>query len=295
MMVDTTPALAAASQLPTIIYATASSSTVTITNASPGVVSWTAHGLSAGTRVIFSTTGALPTGLTAGTTYYVISAGLAADSFRVSTSLGGTAVNTSSAGSGTHTCYAGYYQRPIRVAGRAEWSSGLTSAGAYNASPTTIQLYGPGVALPGQMVQRVASSDAAYASGTTAVPCDDTIPQSTEGDQYLGLAITPISAANMLRIRTNAQLGCGTAGNTLAVSLYKDSDSNSLETMWDYNSGYPEIQAQFDHFRLAGTAVSQTFKLRAGAQSGTTYFNGFGGRFYGGQVTSRIVIEEYQT
>ena len=295
MLVDTRPALASASQLQTIIYATASSSTVTITNASPGVVSWTAHGLSAGTQVIFSTTGALPTGLTAGTTYYVISAGLAADSFRVSTTLGGSAVNTSSVGSGTHTCYAGYYQRPIRVVGYAEWSSGLSSGGAYANSPTTIQLYGPGVALPGQMVQRVASVDATYASGTTAVPCDDTIHQITEGDQYLGVSITPISAANMLLIKTNAQLGCGTAGNTLAVSLFKDSDSNAIDTVWDYNSGYPEIQAIFEHFRIAGTTVSQTFKLRAGAQSGTTYFNGFGGRFYGGIVTSRIVVEEYQT
>lgn len=78
-------------------------STVTITIATPGVVSWTAHGLFAGCPVVFTTTGALPTGLTAGTTYYVISAGLAADSFRVSTVAGGSAVNTSGTQSGVHT------------------------------------------------------------------------------------------------------------------------------------------------------------------------------------------------
>ncbi len=79
------------------------SSTVTITVASPGVVSWTAHGLAAGTPVVFTTTGALPTGLTAGTTYYVIAAGLATDSFRVSATPGGSAINTSGSQSGTHT------------------------------------------------------------------------------------------------------------------------------------------------------------------------------------------------
>ena len=44
--------------------------TATMTIASPCVVSLTKHGLRDGTGVVFSTTGALPTGITAGTTYY---------------------------------------------------------------------------------------------------------------------------------------------------------------------------------------------------------------------------------
>lgn len=79
------------------------SSTVTITIASPGVITWTGHTLKAGSPVVFTTTGALPTGLTAGTTYYVISAGLGANSFQVSATPGGSAVNTSGSQSGTHT------------------------------------------------------------------------------------------------------------------------------------------------------------------------------------------------
>ena len=79
------------------------SSTVTISNASPAVITWTSHGLSAGMEIAFSTTGSLPTGLTAGTRYYVIASGLGTNSFQVSATFGGSAVNTSSAGSGTHT------------------------------------------------------------------------------------------------------------------------------------------------------------------------------------------------
>ncbi len=78
-------------------------STVTISNASPAVVTWTGHGFVAGQPVVFSTTGSLPTGLTAGTVYYVISAGLTANEFQVSATAGGAAIDTSSAGSGTHT------------------------------------------------------------------------------------------------------------------------------------------------------------------------------------------------
>lgn len=84
-------------------------STVTITIASPGVVSWTAHGLVTGQKVQLTTTGALPTGLTASTTYYVINTG-AADTLRLATSLAnavaGTAINTSGSQSGTHTMVA---------------------------------------------------------------------------------------------------------------------------------------------------------------------------------------------
>lgn len=77
--------------------------TVTIENGADADITWTAHGLVAGQPVIFSTTGALPTGLTAGTVYYVIANGLTTDTFKVSAAKGGSAVTTSSAGTGTQT------------------------------------------------------------------------------------------------------------------------------------------------------------------------------------------------
>lgn len=84
------------------------SGTVTMTIASPAVVTQTAHGLKAGSKVSFETDGALPTGVTAGTTYYVIATGLTADAFQFSETEGGSAVNTSGSQSGTHTLYRNY-------------------------------------------------------------------------------------------------------------------------------------------------------------------------------------------
>lgn len=75
--------------------------TVTITNASPGVVTWTGHGLQNGEAVVLSTSGALPTGLTAGTIYYLVAR--TDNTFELAATVGGTPINTSSAGSGTHT------------------------------------------------------------------------------------------------------------------------------------------------------------------------------------------------
>jgi len=74
----------------------------TVTQASPGVFTSVAHGLSANDTVIFNTDGALLTGLAVGTTYYVIATALTADVFEVSTTLAGSAVNTTGTQSGNH-------------------------------------------------------------------------------------------------------------------------------------------------------------------------------------------------
>ncbi|MET4170954.1 hypothetical protein ABIB99_002036 [Bradyrhizobium sp. LA6.1] len=80
--------------------------TVTMTIASPCVVTWGGHALRQGDPVIFTTSGALPTGITAGTVYYV-GASPGASTFNVSTSfanaLAGVHINTSGSQSGTHT------------------------------------------------------------------------------------------------------------------------------------------------------------------------------------------------
>lgn len=79
-----------------------STSTVTISQASPGVITWTASGAVVNRPVDLTTTGTLPSPLVAGGTYYVKTV-IDANNFTVSTTLGGTAIATTTAGSGTHT------------------------------------------------------------------------------------------------------------------------------------------------------------------------------------------------
>jgi hypothetical protein len=76
---------------------------VTISVASPGVVTVAGgHGLEAGARVVFDAEGGtLPTGLTEGTAYYVVAAGLTPTKFSVATTPGGTPIATTGAGSAT--------------------------------------------------------------------------------------------------------------------------------------------------------------------------------------------------
>lgn len=98
------------------------SSTVTFSNSSPGLVNWTNHGLSANAPIFFSTTGILPSPLSAAVlstgpqvspnTYqsnpplYYVKTIVSPDAFTISATQGGAPVSTSSAGSGTHTAFA---------------------------------------------------------------------------------------------------------------------------------------------------------------------------------------------
>jgi hypothetical protein len=83
------------------------SATATMTIATPCVVTWTAHGLWDGATARFTTTGALPTGLTASTDYFITK--IDANTFNLSTTLAnqvaGTKIATSGTQSGVHTAF----------------------------------------------------------------------------------------------------------------------------------------------------------------------------------------------
>jgi hypothetical protein len=104
------------------------SATVTISIAVPGVVTWTDHGLSVNDTIRFTTTGALPTGLAAGTTYYVKTV-LSPNTFTVSASAGGAVITTSGTQSGVQTALLWYGTAVVAVANTAVTLASITVPG----------------------------------------------------------------------------------------------------------------------------------------------------------------------
>jgi len=145
-------------------------STVTISIASPGVVTWASNGLPNGTPVYLTTTGALPTGLVVNTVYFVVNR--AAGSFQLSATPGGAAIVTTGSQSGTHTANAALHRvyeslansntgNPPAIDDGTKWLDiGLTNRWAMfdllrntataQASPLTVVL------TPGQRVDSIA-------------------------------------------------------------------------------------------------------------------------------------------
>lgn len=82
----------------TTYYVGTAPASVTISIASPGVVTWANHGLAANAPVVFS--GTVPTGLSKGVIYFVVGSSITTNTFEVSATAGGAAINTSGTSSG---------------------------------------------------------------------------------------------------------------------------------------------------------------------------------------------------
>lgn len=147
---------------------------------------------------------------------------------------------------------------------------------------------------PGGVVQVQHATTGAVDTTTTTIPNDDTIPQNTEGKEFLTCSITPKSATNKLLIEVHMQCSPSASANVIAA-LFKDSDAGALAAAFQIGSGASEVRRiSFSHYVTAGSTSAQTYKVRAGlSTAGTLTLNGSGGsRLFGGIASSSITITE---
>ena len=173
----------------------------------------------------------------------------------------------------------------------------LTSGGdttiSGNATVTGTLTFPPNA---GQVLQVVNFQTGEYNSGTTVMPIDDTIPQNTEGDEYMTLTITPTSATSKLLIEISALLATS-AGQWIVGAIFQDTTADALAGGYFYEpNGNAGKELTIRHYMTAGTTSATTFKFRAGVHtSGTLYFNGSNARYLGGVAASSITITEIAT
>jgi len=170
----------------------------------------------------------------------------------------------------------------VTLNGAGSSSLFLNQAGSYVASSTS----GSG--------QVVSSFTGAVATGTTTIPNDDTIPQNTEGDQYLSLAITPASATSKLEITVLVSAAGSVATANTIVALFQDSTANALAVTTSDTIALNVIGiTTLIYTMTSGTTSPTTFKVRVGQNVGTTTINGRGGaRDFGGVCVTGIIIRE---
>lgn len=193
----------------------------------------------------------------------------------------------------------------VKVTGNASGTGTLTIAAPNTNSDYTLTLpTATGTLLSsastanfpaGSVLQVVNFQTGALATGTTTIPLDDTIPQNTEGNEYMTLAITPKSASSKLIIQAQAVLSNSKAGFWMTMALFQDSTANALATTVTFQpTGTGIVVDNITYYMTSGTTSSTTFKIRAGGEAaGTTTFNGeSGARRYGGTAASSITIWE---
>jgi len=147
----------------------------------------------------------------------------------------------------------------------------------------------------GSILQVVNYQFATLFTTSTQIPLDNTIPQITEGGQFLTLAITPTSATSKLFIQINYFYAVNSAAH-VTTAIFQDSTANAIAAQCTYLSvGGENQQAAINYYMTSGTTSATTFTARIGANnSNTVYVNGSnsGTAFYGGVGISSMTIME---
>lgn len=145
-----------------------------------------------------------------------------------------------------------------------------------------------------KVIQMVNTQTGTVATGSGNIPSDNSIPQNTEGDQYMSLSITPTSASSILLIDVVA-IASAASDTFLSGALFQDSTANALASIAGLIAGTDKVYTfAFRHKMTAGTTSATTFKVRIGGNAGNTTFNGrASGQLHGGVLASSITITEY--
>lgn len=150
----------------------------------------------------------------------------------------------------------------------------------------------------GHVVQVQMYEDQIVVSGAGVIPFDGSIPQITEGNQFINVSITPKSASNILIIdglfsgyETSNSYNYG-----FCVALFKQGQNDALATwygdVYDYTTERINT-IPFAHKMVAGGTSPILFRLHAGVPVGSTSMNrGAGGLRYGGTLSSYMRVWE---
>jgi len=183
----------------------------------------------------------------------------------------------------------------VRILGYIEIQTDAT-AGNWANEDTLLVLMHDGIHRTCDIIQSLMTLNGALATGTTMLPIDDTIPQITEGDQYMSQTITPTRAINLLQISHFGVYNNNQTNRPIGVALFQDSTANALaaQLINKDDVASTETTTAFCYRMVSGTTSATTFKIRAGFDAaGTTRFNASNTtRGFGGVMASSIQVEE---
>lgn len=145
------------------------------------------------------------------------------------------------------------------------------------------------------VAQRVVTATSTVVSGTAQIPLDDTIPQVTEGTQFLAVTITPRNAASTLVVEANVFLSSSNAVNGVTGAIHLASAADAIAAASIPVGATAETILSIRHSFVANTVAAIPVQLRLGGSGATTiHMNGSsaGARRFGGVAASSISVTE---
>lgn len=187
--------------------------------------------------------------------------------------------------------------KPYIILAYASYESGLATAGNWAVSPTRLQLFGPGVPLPTQPLQRVASRTGAVSTTANQYTISDTLPTTSNGGTPVNVVITPTSAANIIRVDSRLIISSDNSAAFLTAYIVATGSSNAVSVSQEDTSGATHMVTMTNGYEvIAGVTTAITYSLYGSGSAGTMTFNGqSGARKLGGAANTEIIAVEYMT
>ncbi len=173
-----------------------------------------------------------------------------------------------------------------------DWSNYMEAlAGKANSDLGNIDLNKVNIVL-----QRVAYETGSMTSTTSVIPCDDTVPQITEGAQVMSVSITPKRANSKIEIDVTMYVTCYNATSHMVAAVFKDSESNAIVAGIATNGGVGFfVPLRLKKIIQFSDGNPHTISVRMGVPN-TSYpvsLNGTSSRLFGGSLVSSLVVTEY--
>lgn len=121
----------------------------------------------------------------------------------------------------------------------------------------------------------------------------DSIPQNTQGTQFLTKTITPKNLSDFLLVEVTAMVASASAGRP-AIALFRDSGADAVDCVWGQTNTATTQSLTIRYKVAAGSGSATTFSVNFGEpNAGGGYLNGnSGGRIGGGAALATMTITE---
>lgn len=145
----------------------------------------------------------------------------------------------------------------------------------------------------GKVLQVARATHTAHTTTTASIPMDDTIPQESEGDEIMTLAVTPLSASSTLLIGFFGTVGHSAANGRVALALFQAGTADALHATMSTCPGAFNVPASLVHYVASGSTSARTYAVRFGVASGTGAVNGTSAaRLFGGVASCELIALE---
>jgi hypothetical protein len=142
--------------------------------------------------------------------------------------------------------------------------------------------------------RQLVASTASVVTCSGTIPFDNSIPQNSEGTQFLSGSFTPASGSSTLEIEIIAPATIS-ATNNAAIALFRDTTADALAVCGERFDSANQRTFFLRHRMASWGTSSSTLAVRGGGVSGSLHINGnsSGTRNYGGVLLASMYVTEW--